>query len=185
MQVKINIDGGSRGNPGPGASAYVICDLTGKILAQEGYFMPHCTNNQAEYTALKLALLKSAELKATELFIDSDSLLLVKQYLGEYKIKNPDLAARMQVIRKLSAPFTIHIKHVLREFNKAPDALANKAMDAKESLGFNPLKNLPEDNEILAAPSKNTVNGVEVTPVKRAQKPVKKNPQQPDLFGDF
>ena len=83
MQVKINIDGGSRGNPGPGASAYVICDLQGKILAQEGHFMPHCTNNQAEYTALKLALIKSKELGATELFIESDSLLLVKQFLGE------------------------------------------------------------------------------------------------------
>ena len=186
MQVKINIDGGSRGNPGPGASAYVICDLNGKILAQEGHFMPHCTNNQAEYTALKLALLKSAELGATELFIESDSLLLVKQYLGEYKIKNPDLAARMQVLRKLATQFTLHIKHVLREFNKAPDALANKAMDAKESLGFNPIKHLPEDEEILSAPSsKNTVNGVEVTPVKRTQKKPLNNPQQPDLFGDL
>jgi len=183
MQVKINIDGGSRGNPGPGAAAYVICDLQGKILAQEGHFMPHCTNNQAEYTALKLALIKSKELGATELFIESDSLLLVKQFVGEYKIKNPDLAARMAVIRRLAAPLDIHIKHVLREFNKAPDALANKAMDAKQSLGFNPIKNLPEDDEILAAPTaKNTVNGVEVKPVVR-KKTV--TPEQPGLFGDF
>ena len=185
MQVKINIDGGSRGNPGPGASAYVICDKSGKILSQEGHFIPHCTNNQAEYTALKLALIKCAELGARELFIESDSLLLVKQFSGEYKIKNPDLAARMQVIRRLAAPFTLHIKHVLREFNKAPDALANKAMDAKESLGFNPLTNLPEDAEIMTTPSDNKVNGVEVTPVKRASKNAPKNLQQPDLFGDF
>ena len=191
MQVKINIDGGSRGNPGLGAAAYVICGLDGKILAQEGYFMPHCTNNQAEYTALKLALIKSAELGAKELFIESDSQLLVKQYLGEYKIKHPDLAARMQVIRRLAAPFTIHIKHVLRNFNKAPDALANKAMDAKQSLGFNPIKHLPDDNEISAAPAKkdNTVNGITVTPVKRESAPVKKTfkqgPKQPDLFGGF
>ncbi len=187
MQVKINIDGGSRGNPGPGASAYVICDLQGKILAQEGHFMPHCTNNQAEYTALKLALIKSKELGATELFIESDSLLLVKQFLGEYKIKSPDLAARMQVIRHLAGQFTIHIKHVLREFNKAPDALANKAMDAKESLGFNPIENLPEDDEILTTPqTDNTVNGVEVKPVVRSAKTTKKpQPKQPDLFGNF
>jgi len=183
MQVKINIDGGSRGNPGPGASAYVICDMQGKILAQEGHFMAHCTNNQAEYTALKLALIKSKELGATELFIESDSLLLVKQFLGEYKIKNPDLAARMQVIRRLAAPLTIHIKHVLREFNKAPDALANKAMDAKQSLGFNPIVHLPEDNEILAVPpTQNTVNGVEVKPVTRKKTA---QPTQPDLFGNF
>ena len=186
-QVKINIDGGSRGNPGPGASAYVICDMQGKILAQEGYFMPHCTNNQAEYTALKLVLIKAKELGATELFIESDSLLLVKQFLGEYKIKNPDLAARMAIIRRLAEPFTVHIKHVLREFNKAPDALANKAMDAKQSLGFNPITNLPTDDEILAAPqADNTVNGVEVKPVVRQGKKAKKSlPAQPDLFGNF
>ena len=188
MQVKINIDGGSRGNPGPGAAAYVICDLQGKILAQEGYFMAHCTNNQAEYTALKLALIKAAELGAGELFIESDSLLLVKQFLGEYKIKNPDLAARMQVIRRLAASFILHIKHVLREFNKAPDALANKAMDAKQSLGFNPIVNLLEDDEILAAvPTNNTVNGVEVKPVVRKTPGTKNKPttNQPDLFENF
>jgi len=186
MQVKINIDGGSRGNPGPGASAYVICDLQGKILSQEGYFIAHCTNNQAEYTALKLALLKAAELGASELFIESDSLLLVKQYLGEYKIKNPDLAARMQAVRRLAAPFTVHIKHVLREFNKAPDALANKAMDAKTSLGFNPLQTIPSDEEILSAPTPKAtvVNGVEVKPVVR-KSASKKPSNQPDLFGDF
>ena len=156
--------------------------------------MPHCTNNQAEYTALKLALIKSAELGATELFIESDSLLLVKQYLGEYKIKHPDLAARMAVIRLLAAPFTLHIKHVLRHLNKAPDALANKAMDAKQSVGFNPIEHWLEDEEISAAPqpAQNVVNGVEVAPVRRAQPPKPaakkakpKGPEQPDLFGGF
>ncbi len=188
MQVKINIDGGSRGNPGPGASAYVIRNMQGKILSQEGYFMPHCTNNQAEYTALKLALIKCGELGATELFIEGDSLLLVKQFTGEYKIKNPDLQARMQVIRRLAEKFTIHIKHVLREFNQAPDALANQAMDQKQSVGFHPITYLPTDDEILAAPAaqNNVVNGVPVTPVKRATKPpvkpAKKGPVQPSLF---
>lgn len=198
MQVKINIDGGSRGNPGPGAAAYVICDLNGKILSQEGHFMPHCTNNQAEYTALKLALIKAKELGATELFIQSDSLLLVKQFLGEYKIKHPDLAARMMVIRRLATPFQIHMEHVLRSFNKAPDALANKAMDAKQSVGFNPIVNLPSDDEISApsASRGNIVNGVEVAPVIRNTPPLKKTsqagsgkktkkPHQPDLFGDL
>lgn len=181
MQVKINIDGGSRGNPGPGASAYVICTLDGKILSQEGFFIAHCTNNQAEYTALKLALLKAAELQATELFIESDSLLLVKQYLGEYKIKNPDLKARMALIRQLASRFTIHIKHVLREFNKAPDALANKAMDAKQTLGYNPIENLPSDEELSRLFStSNHVNDVEVKPVLRPQKP-----NQPSLFDEL
>jgi len=185
MQVKINIDGGSRGNPGIGAAAYVICDMQGKVLSQEGYFMEHCTNNQAEYTALKLALIKSAELGAKELFIQSDSLLLVKQYLGEYKIKNPDLAARMQTIRHLAAGFTIHIQHVLRHLNKAPDALANKAMDARQSVGYNPIVHLPEDDTPAPSAASNTVNGVPVTPVVRKNSSKKQSPRQPGLFDDL
>ena len=167
MRVTINIDGGSRGNPGPGASAFVIKDLNGKILSQEGYFIPHCTNNQAEYTALKLALIKAAELGAQELDIISDSLLLVKQYLGEYKIKHPDLAARMQEIRQLARPFKISIRHVLRHLNKEPDALANKAMDLKQSVGFNPIENL-NPSVPPAIQADNTVNGVQVKPVHHA-----------------
>lgn len=175
MRVIINIDGGSRGNPGPGASAYVIKNVSGQILAQEGHFMEHCTNNQAEYTALRLALIKAAELKATELEIISDSLLLVKQYLGEYKIKNADLAARMSEIRQLAKPFKIQIRHVLRHLNKEPDALANKAMDLKQSVGYNPIENL---NPTL--PTDMNVNGVEVKPVVR--KSSKKEIAQPSLF---
>ena len=177
MKLVINIDGGSRGNPGPGAAAYVIKNSEGKILAQEGYFIPHCTNNQAEYTALRLALIKAAELKAKELEIISDSLLLVKQYLGEYKIKNADLATRMAEIRQLAAKFTIQIRHVLRHLNKEPDALANKAMDLKQSVGFNPIQSL----QPAPAPEM-MVNGVEVKPVQRSTKKAKKNTNQLSLF---
>lgn len=194
MNVKINIDGGSRGNPGPGASAYVIKDSTGKILAQEGHFITHCTNNQAEYMALKLAFIKSAELGADELSIQSDSLLLVKQYLGEYRIKHPDLAERMAELRLLALKFKIiRIEHVLRHLNKEPDALANKAMDAKYSVGYNPIKNL-DITPGTAKKDENTVNGVIVTPVKSeafktTKKAVKKTSAlkkvQPDLFDEI
>lgn len=190
MKVIINIDGGSRGNPGIGASAYVIKDQNGKILAQEGHFIAHCTNNQAEYTALRLALIKAAELEATQLSIISDSLLLVKQYLGEYKIKNPDLAERMSEIRQLAKPFQIQIQHVLRHLNKEPDALANKAMDLKQSVGFNPIKNLhPTVTTSSQKQKDDTVNGVAVEVVVRDEKgTVKKKksaPEQPSLFDGF
>ena len=177
MRVTINIEGGSRGNPGIGAAAYVIKDTAGKILAQEGYFLEHCTNNQAEYTALRLALIKAAELKAKELEIISDSLLLVKQYLGEYKIKNADLAKRMTEIRQLAKPFSIQIRHVLRHLNKEPDALANKAMDMKQSVGFNPIEQLPPTPAEPAKQNNNIVNGVEVKPVVRATNKKKDNAQ--------
>ena len=183
MRVIINIDGGSRGNPGIGASAYVIKNTQGQILAQEGYFLPHCTNNQAEYTALRLALIKSAELHATELEIISDSLLLVKQYLGEYKIKNPDLAARMSEIRQLARPFSVQIRHVLRHLNKEPDALANKAMDLKQSVGFNPIENLNPLSTPTPQKEELVVNGVEVKPVVRSKN--KKKDVQPSLFDNL
>ena len=188
MKVIINIDGGSRGNPGIGASAYVIKDTSGKILAQEGHFIAHCTNNQAEYTALRLALIKAAELGAKELSIISDSLLLVKQYLGEYKIKNPDLAERMAEIRHLARPYQIQIQHVLRHLNKEPDALANKAMDLKQSVGFNPICHLPPAPQKEQPANNNLLNGVPIEPVvrnKEGKTQKKKQIQQPSLFDGF
>ena len=188
MRVIINIDGGSRGNPGIGASAYVIKDESGKILAQEGHYIPHCTNNQAEYTALRLALIKAGELGAKDLFIISDSLLLVKQYLGEYKIKNPDLAERMTEIRQLAKPFQIQIQHVLRHLNKEPDALANKAMDLKQSVGYNPIENLNPVINTAPKEDKNTVNGVKVMPVIRDKAGISKKKtveNQLSLFDEF
>ena len=145
---------------------------------------------------MRLALIKSAELGATRLEIISDSLLLVKQYLGEYKIKNPDLAERMAEIRTLARPFQIAIRHVLRHLNKEPDALANKAMDLKQSVGFNPIVHLhPAPAAAAAAPQSDTVNGVRVVPVVRepapapapvaAKKAKKAAAQQPSLFDDL
>ncbi len=129
MELIINIDGGSRGNPGPGASAWVIKDAKGKLLTQDGLFFKECTNNQAEFTALKMALSKALELGAKSVKVRSDSLLLVKQFLGEYKIKNPQLQEIMGEIKQLSARLKIHINHVPREQNKEADLMCNQTMD--------------------------------------------------------
>lgn len=195
MNVLIYTDGGSRGNPGPGAAAYVIKNAEGKIISQEGYFIPDCTNNHAEYTALQLALVKAAELGAKEVDIRTDSLLMVKQYLGEFKIKHPNLAEIMGTIRVIAARFKkVRIQHVPREQNKEADALANKAMDAKQTVGFNPIEKLviPKPVEKPAAKpaaDSNIVNGVEVQPVSRkpASAPKKKKPvsTQLSLFDDL
>lgn len=146
MELIINIDGGSRGNPGPGASAWVIKNTKGIFLAKEGLFFKECTNNQAEFTALKMALEKSLTLGGTNLSIRSDSLLLVKQYLGEYKIKNPQLQIIMAEIKKVACKFKrIDIKHVPREQNKEADLMANITMDSA-------LKNKYADGTILTTP---------------------------------
>ncbi|MDR0734549.1 MAG: ribonuclease HI family protein [Elusimicrobiota bacterium] len=130
MDLIINIDGGSRGNPGPGAAAWVIKDKAGKPLLKEGLFMPLCTNNQAEFTALKMALAAAVRLGAKRLEIYSDSQLLVRQYGGQYKIKNPDLRLIMDDIKKLAAAFAaVNLKHVPRGQNKEADLMCNITMD--------------------------------------------------------
>ena len=130
MDLIINIDGGSRGNPGPGASAWVIKDKAGKTLAKDGLFFKECTNNQAEFTALKMALAAAAKLGGKRLEIRSDSLLLVKQYGGEYKIKNPGLQLIMNEIKKAARGFTkVALTHLPREKNKEADLMCNITMD--------------------------------------------------------
>lgn len=194
MKVKINIDGGSRGNPGPGASAYVIKNPEGKLLAQEGHFLAHCTNNHAEFTALKRAAQACLLLGATELDIRSDSLLLVKQYLGEYKIKNQNLKELIDQIRQITENFkAVHIQHVPREQNKEADALANKAMDAKCDVGCPPAPTNTLKTKINSAPAAPARQSAAIktaqpktgkTGQKKASKP-KKGPQQLDLFDGF
>ena len=82
MLLLINIDGGSRGNPGIGASGVIIKSEQGKTLLKQGLFFTKCTNNQAEYNALKLALISANKIGGNILKITSDSELLVKQYNG-------------------------------------------------------------------------------------------------------
>ena len=131
MKLIINIDGGSRGNPGPGASGVVIKDAGGAVLLRKGYFLGECTNNFAEFTALKIALTEAGKLDGTELEICSDSQLLVRQYLGEYRIKHDVLKNLMGQIKVLSAAFKkVKVTHVLRENNREADRMANEAMDA-------------------------------------------------------
>ncbi|MCL2888010.1 MAG: ribonuclease HI family protein [Elusimicrobia bacterium] len=132
MKVIINVDGGSRGNPGFGAAGFVIKDCAGKTLRAEGKFLGVCTNNHAEFTALLLALKAAKNLRALELQIYADSLLLVKQFLGEYKIKSPNLKDLMAEIRTAARCFqTVNIAHVPREKNKEADKLVNTALDAE------------------------------------------------------
>ncbi|MBQ4493553.1 MAG: ribonuclease HI family protein [Elusimicrobiaceae bacterium] len=137
MELFINVDGGSRGNPGPGASGWIIKDKNGNILVKEGLFFKECTNNQAEFTALKMALKAASDFGKCSLNIKADSQLMVRQYLGEYKIKNPELQFLMGEIKQLAANFKqIVINHVPREQNKEADEICNIIMDRA-------LKNVP------------------------------------------
>ena len=130
MKLIIHTDGGSRGNPGPAAIGAVLEDPSGQVLAQVSECIGDTTNNQAEYQAVIAALREAKKLAATELDFYLDSELVVKQLNGEYKMKNKDLSPLFAKIctEKLSYK-KVSFSHIRREFNKAADALVNKALD--------------------------------------------------------
>ena len=131
---RANIDGGSRGNPGPAAYGVVIRDAKGEIVAKLKKYIGRMTNNVAEYYGLIAALdyMQSQGIKA--LRIESDSELLVKQMRGQYKVRSPELQPLYERARKMAAALeSFRIDHVYREQNREADALANEAMDEVES----------------------------------------------------
>ena len=127
---RANIDGGSRGNPGPASYGVVIRDPRGEIVARLKKYIGRTTNNVAEYYGLIAALDYAQSNSIKALRIESDSELMVKQMRGQYKVKSEDLKPLFERAKKMSQTFsTFRIEHVYREQNKEADALANEAMD--------------------------------------------------------
>ncbi len=126
-----NIDGASRGNPGPAAYAVVIRDAEGKLVLELAKKFGRDTNNVAEYYALLAALDYATTHGISALRIRSDSELLVRQMQGRYKVKSPDLKPlheRASILSRQLKYFAI--EHVRREQNTDADALANVALDS-------------------------------------------------------
>src|SRR5579859_7676740 len=127
---RANIDGGSRGNPGPASYGVVIRDPSGKIIARLKKYIGRMTNNVAEYYGLIAALDWAQSNQIHALRIESDSELLVKQMRGQYKVKSADLKPLFERAKKMAHSFaSFRIDHVYREQNAEADALANEAMD--------------------------------------------------------
>ena len=129
--ITAYFDGGSRGNPGlAGWGAYIVDD-TGAVLAELSGALGVATNNVAEYHGLIAALQWAADHDITALAIKGDSLLLVEQMRGNYKVKNEGLKplhlrARMLVMQIGNVSFA----HVPRDMNRDADRLSNVGMDA-------------------------------------------------------
>ena len=130
-EVKLYADGGSRGNPGPSAGGFVILDMNDLVLRTSSKFLGITTNNQAEYHALKggLELCRDARVQTVHVFLDS--LLVVNQMKGIFKIKNRELWPIHEAVQKLLINFkSVNFTHVPRELNRLADAEVNKALDA-------------------------------------------------------
>jgi len=123
-------DGGARGNPGPAGSGAVLLDENGTVIAELMRSLGHATNNVAEYTALIIGLEEALRRGIDELDIRMDSLLVVQQMKGVWKIKHPGLRPLALRAGELLARFPKRtIEHVPRELNSLADALVNRAID--------------------------------------------------------
>lgn len=131
-QIKLFTDGGSRGNPGPSASSYVIMDRQDIVIKKSGIYQGVTTNNQAEYQAVKIGLEEARKMGAREIEVYMDSLLVVNQMKGVFKVKNRDLWPIHEAIKELIKGFKkVTFTHIPRELNKLADAEVNEILDAE------------------------------------------------------
>lgn len=131
MSLVIYTDGGARNNPGPAGAGVVIYQDEKKIVEAKQY-LGEQTNNWAEYEAVLLALGKAHEtlLRGKDIEFRLDSLLVVEQLKGKWKIKEPNLKVQAQRVREALKDFgTVTFTHVPREKNKEADKLVNEAID--------------------------------------------------------
>jgi ribonuclease HI len=131
-----NVDGASRGNPGPASYAVILRGPDGVTRFEVGKYIGRATNNVAEYYGLITALDYAASQGIDRLQVRSDSELLVRQMQGRYKVKSADLQPLYERARKLAHGFAYFaIEHVRREQNREADELANIALDRTSSRG--------------------------------------------------
>lgn len=131
--AKLYTDGGSRGNPGASACAYVISNLDDTVVEKSGFFIGRTTNNQAEYQGLLRGLGRARDLGVKKLYVYMDSELVVNQINGFYKVKNLDLAPLKKEAEELAKAFEkVSFTHVPRELNKLADGEVNRILDEHE-----------------------------------------------------
>jgi ribonuclease H / adenosylcobalamin/alpha-ribazole phosphatase len=131
-EVIVWTDGGARGNPGPAGYGVVVTTSGDKVLAELAAGIGWATNNVAEYRGVIAGLEKARALGARRVRVRADSLLVVNQLKGLWKVKNTALRPLSAEAARLAACFERVIwEHVPRERNRRADALANQAMDAQ------------------------------------------------------
>jgi ribonuclease HI len=132
--IVIYSDGGARGNPGPAAIGAVVTDATNhppKRIATVSERIGVTTNNVAEYRALIAGLEAAAPFNARRVQVFADSMLVVQQLRGQWKVKQPHLRPLFERARQLLAAYDVaELEHVAREYNTDADALVNAALDA-------------------------------------------------------
>jgi ribonuclease HI len=131
LSLVVNVDGGSRGNPGPAAIAAVVTTPEGGLIEERSDTIGVATNNVAEYRALLLGIQLAKAHGASEVDLIGDSELIVRQVRGEYRVKDAGLRPlHAEALKALRDFERWSISHVRRDENAAADALLNEALDA-------------------------------------------------------
>jgi ribonuclease HI len=129
-KVTVNVDGGSRGNPGPAAIGVVLRDGDGELLEKVGEKIGEATNNVAEYRALLRGIELAKAHGAEDLELIGDSQLVVRQVEGRYKVKNAGMKELHGEVKRALRDFdSWSIRHVRRGENPDADRLVNEALD--------------------------------------------------------
>jgi ribonuclease HI len=133
--ITAYIDGGARGNPGPAGYGVYIQGPDGEPLQELHGGLGIATNNVAEYNGLLAALRWAKEHGHTTVHIKADSLLVVEQMRGRFKVKHPGLQPLHAKATLLAHEVgRVTFEHVRRELNKDADRLSNLGMDEAEAM---------------------------------------------------
>jgi len=126
MSYVLFFDGCAKGNPGFAGSGAVMYKDDNEIWSKSEYLEKQ-TNNYAEYCGLIMGLQYAVEKEIKEITVKGDSMLVIKQMTGAYKVNSPNLIELYNEAMRLKAQFdTINFQHVYREDNKRADELANE-----------------------------------------------------------
>jgi ribonuclease HI len=138
QSAELYVDGASFGNPGPSGIGIVLV-VDDEILVKRSEDVGYGTNNQAEYRALLEGLGEAVQRGIRRLVVRSDSQLLVRQMLGEYKVKSKQLLPLRVEAEALSKRFDeVRFEHVRRQFNEIADELAKLGAEAAKARGVRP-----------------------------------------------
>jgi len=129
IEYLLRFDGCSKGNPGKAAAGAVIYQNEKEIWSGSRLVGYNETNNYAEYMGLIMGLNKAIELNITELQVEGDSMLVIKQMTGKNKVNSPNLIELHKLATQMKSQFkTITFEHIYRDKNTRADELCNEAI---------------------------------------------------------
>lgn len=129
IEYLLQFDGCSKGNPGKAGSGAVIYKNNTEIWGKSLFIGNKNTNNEAEYTGLLIGLEEAIDMGIKNLCVEGDSLLVINQMTGKYKVKSENLILLYNKAKELEKRFDVIIyNHIYRNLNKRADELSNLAL---------------------------------------------------------